>query len=159
MKGRTGIFIYILIIHGGNLVAVSCVDALIITAASRGFYTDEIDNVINQNILKIVLSAIIFVCSEIIVQFVMSIIRRLKAKSLIRTSLLYIVFKKSEALWTNLKTTVKVIIFMIMIITVALIDSAIYSIFYSFGLLDYSIANRNSSFSSCIVKFWLNMNL
>ena len=40
---------------------------------SYGDYRKMVDNVINQNILKIVLSAIIFVCSEIIVQFVMSI--------------------------------------------------------------------------------------
>ena len=83
----------------------------------------------------------------------MSIIRRLKAKSLIRTSLLYIVFKKSEALWTNLKTTVKVIIFMIAIIAVALIDCAIYSIFYSFGLLVLAIAIETITLAAILWKF------
>lgn len=153
-KWKEPAYLYTIDYSWWDLVAVSgVVVALIITAASRGFYTDEIDNVINQNILKIVLSAIIFVCSEIIVQFVMSIIRRLKAKSLIRTSLLYIVFKKSEALWTNLKTTVKVIIFMIMIITVALIDSAIYSIFYSFGLLVIALLIETVALAVVLWKF------
>ena len=153
-KWKEPAYLYTIDYSWWDLVAVSgFVVALIINAASRGFYTDEIDNVINQNILKIVLSAIIFVCSEIIVQFVMSIIRRLKAKSLIRTSLLYIVFKKSEALWTNLKTTVKVIIFMIAIIAVALIDCAIYSIFYSFGLLVLAIAIETITLAAILWKF------
>lgn len=153
-KWKEPAYLYTIDYSWWDLVAVSgFVVTLIINAASRGFYTDEIDNVINQNILKIVLSAIIFVCSEIIVQFVMSIIRRLKAKSLIRTSLLYIVFKKSEALWTNLKTTVKVIIFMIVIITVALIDSAIYSIFYSFGLLVIALLIETVALAVVLWKF------
>ena len=153
-KWKEPAYLYTIDYSWWDLVAVSgFVVALIINAASRGFYSDEIDNVINQNILKIVLSAIIFVCSEIIVQFVMSIIRRLKAKSLIRTSLLYIVFKKSEALWTNLKTTVKVIIFMIAIIAVALIDCAIYSIFYSFGLLVLAIAIETITLAAILWKF------
>ncbi len=56
-------------------------------------------------------------------------------------------------MWTNLKTTVKVIIFMIAIIAVALIDSAIYSIFYSFGLLVIALLIETVTLAVILWKF------
>lgn len=86
---------------------------------------------VKDSILKLVCSIAIIIAAEIGIQFVMSIIRRLKCKSLLKTSLIGRIIKKCEVFWSNTSLFLKVAGIAIVFIVMSLVQIFVGAAFYS----------------------------